>query len=83
MLSDEEYSTLCERYSKQTADKAVEEISEYCASQGKTYMNYSAAISRWLKRDRPRSRPICSGGSPSYDLDKWLDEALRAELPAC
>ena len=84
-LSENDRKNLCSEYGEETVSKAVEEISEYCASSGKSYKNWSAAIRRWIKRDAktaapaagPKPRPFYHpSDAPSYDLDEWMKTAL-------
>ena len=84
-LSENDRKNLCSEYGEETVSRAVEEISEYCASSGKSYKNWSAAIRRWIKRDAktaapaaaPKPRPFYHpADAPSYDLDEWMKTAL-------
>ena len=80
-LSEEEIRSLKDDLGETAVDKAVEEMSEYCASTGKKYKNWAAAVRRWIKRDStPKSfspRPnYHSRETESYDLDEWMKTAL-------
>ena len=81
-LSEVERRHLCSEFGEQQVIRAVEEMSEYCASVGRDYRNWSAAIRRWIKRDRRApdrmpAAPFCrSSDAPSYDLDEWMKRAL-------
>ena len=59
LLTEEEYTHLCGEFSKETADRAIEEMSEYCASSGKDYKSYPAALRRWIRKSGsyPSSKP--------------------------
>ncbi|MGK9301441.1 hypothetical protein, partial [Melissococcus plutonius] len=51
LLSDKELETLKQEFSTDWEDR-IERVSEYCASQGKSYKNYLATIRNWAKRDK-------------------------------
>ncbi|MCV2498230.1 phage replisome organizer N-terminal domain-containing protein [Melissococcus plutonius] len=51
LLSDEEFETLKQEFSTDWENR-IERVSEYCASQGKSYKNYLATIRNWAKRDK-------------------------------
>ena len=38
--------------------KRIENVSEYCASHGKTYKDYLATIRNWARRDKQKPVPI-------------------------
>ena len=81
-LSEEEKRSLAAEFGRPAVDKAVNEISEYCASLGKRYKSWPAAVRRWIKRDNaPRSAPAPrpnyhSARDENYDLDEWMKTAL-------
>ena len=84
-ISQEDYNSLTEEFGKTRADNAIEEISEYCDSVGKTYKNWKAAIRRWIKRDDRASEPAGKprpnyhrSDAPSYDLDDFMKLALTS-----
>jgi hypothetical protein len=51
LLTDEEYSKLCERFTANETDKAVEELSSYMRSKGKSYKDHYATLINWIKRN--------------------------------
>ena len=92
LLTDEEHTLLCEEFSEETAGKAIEEMSEYCASAGKTYKNYPAALRRWIRKsgNYPSSKPSPAPkekkpsfpqSKPSYDLEDWIKKAMDFDFP--
>ena len=97
LLTEEEYTHLCGEFSKETADRAIEEMSEYCASSGKDYKSYPAALRRWIRKSgsypssghskaQPSGVPKSAASSPpadkpSYDLDEWIKKAMDFDFP--
>lgn len=56
-LSDAEMEELQSEFPAK-AERFIEEISEYAASTGKTYVNYVAAIRRWAANDKKNSQDV-------------------------
>ena len=54
-LSDKEFAELETEFAAD-AGRYLEELSEYAASTGKTYVNYAAAIRRWAANDKKASQ---------------------------
>jgi phage replication O-like protein O len=48
-IKKEEYESLCEKHSKEFIDSIIEEVNDYCASKGKSYKDYAAAIRTFLR----------------------------------
>lgn len=44
LLTDDEYSRLCDDYGPATADLYIKKVDEYCEQSGKRYKNYNLAI---------------------------------------
>ena len=47
MLTDAEYTRLCDEKGKDETDDAIRVVDEYAETSGKRYKNYSLAIQRW------------------------------------
>ena len=47
MLTDTEYTRLCDEKGKTETDDAIRVVDEYAETSGKRYKNYSLAIQRW------------------------------------
>ena len=47
MLTDAEYTRLCDEKGKDETDAAIRVVDEYAETSGKRYKNYSLAIQRW------------------------------------
>lgn len=59
-LSQGEYDQLCRDYPVRM-DGLIEEMSAYCAADGKAYQNCEAALSSWAEKDDKQSKPAKSG----------------------
>lgn len=52
LLTDDEYSRLCDDYGPATADLYIKKVDEYCEQSGKRYKNYNLAIrNTFMSRD--------------------------------
>lgn len=67
LLSDEELKKLKTEFPTDWENR-IERVSEYCASQGKSYKNYLATIRNWAKRDK---KPQQSG---------YRQQSIRQEI---
>ena len=74
MLTDAEYTRLCDEKGKDDTDAAIRVVDEYAETSGKRYKNYSLAIQRWgyraaaeqaAKERRAQIRP--AGGFSAAD----------------
>ena len=74
MLTDTEYTRLCDEKGKTETDDAIRVVDEYAETSGKRYKNYSLAIQRWgyraaaeqaAKERRAQIRP--AGGFSAAD----------------
>ena len=74
LLTDAEYSHLCDEKGKDETDAAIRVVDEYAETSGKRYKNYSLAIQRWgyraaaeqaAKERRAQIRP--AGGFSAAD----------------
>ena len=54
MLTDVELQKLQSQFGTQ-AQAAIEELSAYCSSRGKTYRNYYATLLNWIRRKNERT----------------------------
>jgi len=57
----------------------IERVSEYCASQGKTYQNYLATIRNWAKRDKQPPKQTSYQRQPVRQeaLPDWVDNPVE------
>ena len=55
-LTDKEYNTLCEKYGKEIADKAVNKLGWYMDSNHKTYKSHYGAINSWVIDEVTKNR---------------------------
>jgi len=74
LLSDTNYSELCERYGKELADEYIQKVDDYCANHGKTYANYVNAVHTYIRNDVKRGKlkletPIKDKECPQPDCD--------------
>lgn len=52
LLTDAEYTKLCEDFGQDIADKYIQKVDEYCEMKGKSYKNYNLAIrNTFMSRD--------------------------------
>lgn len=59
-LSQDEYDQLCRDYPGRM-DGLIEDMSAYCAANGKAYQNCEAALRSWAEKDAKQSKPAKSG----------------------
>jgi len=69
LLSDEELEKLKKEFPADWEER-IENVSEYCASHGKTYKDYLATIRNWARKDRPRI-------VAKNDVQSGLEQALQ------
>ncbi len=89
LLSDEELKKLKTEFPTDWENR-IERVSEYCASQGRSYKNYLATIRNWAKRDKKpqqsgyRQQSIRQEILPDWvnnpPEEKKLSEDKKAEL---
>ena len=73
-LTDEEYDTLCSRFSKEETNKAIEELSVYMQSKGKAYKDHYATLINWCKRNLEKS-----GKKPTTNAAPTKEEYERMQ----
>ena len=56
LLTDKQYEDLTSEFGDKAVDDYISRVDEYCESSGKTYSNYAATISRWIKADREKEK---------------------------
>lgn len=65
LLTDAEYTKLCDEYGKEVADKYIQKVDDYCEMKGKSYKNYNLAIrNTFMSRDNVK--PIRQSESDLY-----------------
>lgn len=73
LLSDEELEKLQQEFPNDWQQR-IERVSEYCASQGKSYKNYLATIRNWAKREKQQPKPTGYPRQPirQEQLPDWV-----------
>jgi len=73
LLTDPNYSDLCDRYGKPVADEYIQKVDDYCENHGKSYSNWVNAVHTYIRNDeksgklelsKPREHkkcPVCGG----------------------
>lgn len=57
LLTDAEYTKLCDDYGKEVADKYIQKVDDYCEMKGKSYKNYNLAIrNTFMNRDNVKPK---------------------------
>ena len=71
LLTDDEYSRLCDDYGPATAELYIKKVDEYCELSGKRYKNYNLAIrNTFMARDNVK--PVKVNTDPGYDpVNGW------------
>jgi predicted phage replisome organizer len=71
LLTDDEYSRLCDDYGPATAELYIKKVDEYCEQSGKLYKNYNLAI-RNTFMGRDNVKPVKKNTDPGYDpVNGW------------
>ena len=71
LLTDDEYSRLCDDYGPATADLYIKKVDEYCEQSGKRYKNYNLAIRKTFM-GRDNVKPVKKNTDPGYDpVNGW------------
>ena len=73
-LSDEEYSSLCDKFRKNKADALIDSFSCKLKSKGYKSDNHCATILQWADEDGVKPDNIPSG---SFDTAEFLEAALK------
>lgn len=71
MLSDKEYQKVIDDYWVRNWESLIMKVDRYCASKGKTYKDYLAAIRNFADKDGIKKLP------PKSDDESWVYENLR------
>ena len=73
LLTDDEYSRLCNDYGTDTAELYIQKVDDYCEMKGKSYRNYNLAIrNTFMSRDNVK--PIHQTEADLYKGMKQDDE---------
>jgi len=51
LLTDPNYSDLCDRYGKPVADEYIQKVDDYCENHGKSYTNWVNAVHTYIRND--------------------------------
>ena len=51
LLTDANYSDLCDRYGKPVADEYIQKVDDYCENHGKSYTNWVNAVHTYIRND--------------------------------
>ena len=74
LLTDTNYSELCDRYGKQLTDEYIQKVDDYCENHDKTYSNYTNAVHTYIRNDVKRGKlkldtPVKDKKCPQPDCD--------------
>jgi len=47
LLTDDQYTKLCNDYGKDATEKAITKVDEYCQQYGKSYKDYNLTLRKW------------------------------------
>lgn len=77
LLTDTNYSELCDRYGKSVADEYIQKVDDYCENHGKTYSNYTNAVHTYIRNDVKRGKlkletPKEERRCPEPDCDGYI-----------
>jgi len=61
LLTDDNYSELCERYGKPIADEYIQKVDDYCENHGKSYTNWVNAVHTYIRNDEKSGKLQLSG----------------------
>lgn len=77
LLSDQDMEKLKTEFPNDW-EQRIERVSEYCASQGKSYQNYLATIRNWAKRDKQQPKQTAYQRQPvrQETLPDWVDNPV-------
>lgn len=78
LLSDQDIEELKTEFSTDW-EQRIERVSEYCASQGKSYQNYLATIRNWAKRDEQQLKRCGYKNQPSRQelIPAWTNHPIE------
>lgn len=78
LLSDQDMEKLKTEFPNDW-EQRIERVSEYCASQGKSYQNYLATIRNWAKRDKQQPKQTGFQRQPvrQETLPDWIDNPVE------
>ncbi len=81
-MTEEQYQSLCQKYSKEFADKCIEELDLYKQSSGRTYKSDYHAILHWVvdkvkkscsfSETASFSQPVCENSPDVNPFDAML-----------
>ena len=74
-LTDKQYKRLAEQYGEGVVKAYIDDVDCWCQQQGKPYKDYSAAIRKFIKRDKDKGikKEVEPAKSHSYDPSKFVD----------
>jgi len=83
LLTDANYSELCERYGKELADEYIQKVDDYCANHGKTYANYVNAVHTYIRNDVKRGKLVLDASMEKPKCPECGGDMLGKGSPVC
>lgn len=77
LLSDQELEKLKSEFPSDW-QKRIENVSEYCATSGRTYKNYLAVIRKWAKKDNSNQNQLSMPRKQNYQNNRPRTESYSA-----
>ena len=77
LLSDQELEKLKSEFPSDW-QKRIENVSEYCATSGRTYKNYLAVIRKWAKKDNYNQNQLSMPRKQNYQNNRPRTESYSA-----
>lgn len=77
LLSDKELEKLKSEFPSDW-QKRIENVSEYCATSGRTYKNYLAVIRKWAKKDNSNQNQLSMSRKQNYQNNRPRTESYSA-----
>lgn len=77
LLSDQELEKLKSEFPSDW-QKRIENVSEYCATSGRTYKNYLAVIRKWAKKDNSNQNQLSMPRKQNYQNNRSRTESYSA-----
>lgn len=68
LLTDANYSDLCDRYGKPLTDDYIQRVDDYCENHNQTYSNWTNTVHTWIRNDvkagklklaPPKKKKVC------------------------
>lgn len=83
LLTDINYSELCDRYGKQLADEYIQKVDDYCENHGKTYSSYVNAVHTYIRNDVRKGKLVLSNKKDKPECPECHGEVLGGVCMKC